>query len=405
MATVEPDNASLQRNRHSFGRDVLGPILARFSRDLILYARSTPNPADTAILFASRGGWRLELATQLFATRTGYDFGGAITGRLMISRLLAMRAYLLTSDSAVEELARYSDGKTLGFVASLLSPPETVLPSTSLLNEPVTIDGIRRLVADNSELGRLLRADLNNQHALVNAHLDELRAGRRNVLFVDTGLFGSMFRTLDDGRPDLETALIMLGRCFYRTPLPYQRSRSFGLAFQTDRFRHSAPESSVIRHWYLFETMFEPPMPSITRLDALNDSNLPDTSPMNSPAVAERDNPFFAGIRDYIEALSAADLIAIDTAADCAANRLARAILMPSATDVTVLGIGPSEASPGDDDGMNSLIAIDGASFSQKLASVRDAHWQEGQARRAFPVSARLMLPAVALARIAAGIR
>ena len=32
----------------------------------------------------------------------------------------------------------------------------------------------------------------------------------------------------------------MLGRCFYRTPYPYQQLNSFGLAFQSDRFRHTA---------------------------------------------------------------------------------------------------------------------------------------------------------------------
>jgi len=405
MATAEPIDQPLFAQRRSFGREVLGPVLARFSRDVIMWSRAAPAPQDTAVLFASRGGWRLELLADLFGQRTGYGFGPVLTGRLMISRLLAMRGFLLNSDAAVEELARYTDGKTLKFVAGLLLPPGSAVDPSPLLDAPATAATIKDLLHSDGEIAAALRAELSTQHALLSSHIDLIRAGRRHVVFVDTGLFGSMFRVVDEGRPDLKTALVMLGRCFYRTPLPYQQCSTSGLAFQCEAFRHQAPESAVIRHWYLFETMFEPPMPSITRLTPQSGGGGPDTSPMASPAIAGRENPFFCGILDYIENLGPADLLTIDAKASRAGTRLAGAILVPSSTEVSLLGIGPSEPSPGDQAGMDSLIPVDGAPFSRRLASIRAAHWQEGQMKRAFPVTASLLLPAIAAARIAAGCR
>lgn len=403
MANAEP--AALAAARLSFGREVLGPILARFSRDLVLWASATPNPADTAVLFASRGGWRLELLAKRFAERTGYGFGKVKTTRLMISRLLAMRAYLETSSAAVEELARYGAGKPMSWVAALLLPPGTSLPLSPLLNRPVSVEAIRAMLSAGDALGAALREDIARQRTLLDAHIDTIRAGRTNVIFVDTGLFGSMFRILDEAHGELSTALIMLGRCFYRTPLSYQRDRTFGLAFECDRFRVSAPESAVIRHWYLFETLFEPDMPSITRLDPTAGGDGPDTSAMASPAVAEPSNPFFSGILDYFADLGPADLLTIDAEAERAARRLAQAILAPSVADVALLGIGPSEASPGDDTGKESVITLARASLSARIASIRKAHWQEGQARLAFPALSAVVLPAVAVARMAIGTR
>lgn len=405
MANDEPAPTRVSAARFAFGRDVLGPILARVTRDLVLWARSSPNPADTAVLFASRGGWRMELIAQRFARQTGYGFGEVKTARLMISRLLAMRACLGTTDAAVEELARYAAGKPMAWVAALLLPPGTAIPPSPLLEQPVSPEAIRAMLSAGDALAAALREDVARQRTLLDAHLDTIRAGRTDVIFVDTGLFGSMFRILDEARPDLKTALVMLGRCFYRAPLPYQRERTFGLAFQCDRFRLSAPESAVIRHWYLFETLFEPDMASITRLEPSSTGTGPDTTAMKSPAVAAPSNPFFSGILDYVATLGPADLLTIDAKAEHAARRLAQAILAPSAADVATLGIGPSDASPGDETGMESVIPLAGASISQRLASIRKAHWQEGQAKLAFPALGALVLPALAMARIAAGAR
>lgn len=405
MASAELTPDALATARLRFGREILGPILARVSRDLMLWARSAPNPANTAVLFASRGGWRMELLAELFAARTGYGFGEVRTARLMISRLLAMRACLGSSQAAVEELARYAAGKPMAWVATLLLKPGSPIPPSPLLEQPVSAQAIRAMLSAGDGLSRALNEDIARQRALLDNHIDAIRAGRSDVIFVDTGLFGSMFRILDEARPDLSTALVMLSRCFYRAPLPYQRDRTFGLAFQCDRFRLSAPESAVIRHWYLFETLFEPDMPSITRLEPAIEGSGPDSGAMSHPAVAEPSNPFFAGILDCLDALTPASLLEIDRAAEHAAGRLARAILAPSAKDVAVLGIGPSEASPGDEAGMDSVIPLAGASLLDRLSSIRRAHWQEGQARLAFPALGAVVLPALALVRIAAGAR
>lgn len=386
----------LTSQKRAFGHDVLGPVFAQFCRDLIVWVRSSPAPEDTAVLFAARGGLRLFHIARTFAERTGLDFGGATTNGLMVSRIQVMRAMLLRTDAALDEFSRYCAKRTLREAVALLAAGSPALEHLKDLAGPYDRARLMQVINGDDALGKALRADISQQEHLLLEHLRTVSASRQRVLLGDTGLFGSTFHVIASAMPEWRTANLMFGRSFYRESTKSHDLRTFGVGFQSSRFSMRDPVSAVIRHWYLVESIFEPPIASVERLAARAPSW---TDPDWQTAICDRSNPHYDGILTYIEQLTPQDLSKVDIRGRTAALELARKILTPTRNDIAVLEIEAQAPSPGDTQEITALQET-GPSIKARLASIKKANWQEGQTRRAFPAASTIYLTSVALARV-----
>src|SRR5262249_49921152 len=112
----------------TFGRDVLGPVVAKFCLLIWAYAAQAAATDRAALLFCTRGGIGIRGAY----ARAGVKFGlpdGPARGTLMVSRLVAARAAVMArSAAALEELAREFRGRSFAEVAEVLGCGGYALP-------------------------------------------------------------------------------------------------------------------------------------------------------------------------------------------------------------------------------------------------------------------------------------
>ena len=375
------------------GLSVLGPIFARFARDLRLQAGAAGPEHDVALLFCARGGLRMRPAYETACTALGLGTGGR-TADLMVSRLQAAKVGLGRSPNAVDEFVRESVGRDLGSAARLVLGPRCAHlgDDPSLVSRPVDADGMMRLFERRDALGPMLGSRVAAERNAFAMHIAEASGGRSRLMLVDTGLYGGTMRILEDAFPEYAWSCSLVGRANYRgTPAPHF-ARTAGLLFEADTPTGRRPATALLRHWHLVEGLFEPDLPSATTMSCDEEGR-----PCSDLEVAgwrekvlARGMPLYDGMTDHLASLSPADLSDLDLKADRAERLLARMILRPTARDVVALDVGARSMDFGREGASLVVRPVEGR-LRSRVWSVRHSLWREGQIRRAVP------LPGIAL--------
>ncbi|GJD87734.1 hypothetical protein BHAOGJBA_1239 [Methylobacterium hispanicum] len=384
------------------GRTVLGPVIARFVRNLRLQAAAAGTSDEVALLFCARGGLRLRLAYEAGVQALGIGSGGHVAD-LMVSRLMAAKATLRRTPYATEVLLRECAGRSLAEAAELLLPPDRIdLARGGVLERtPLDRSGLRLLLEGEGALASAIRIEVASQAGAFAAHLSECAAGRRHLLLVDTGLYGGTMRLLEEGFPDAEWSCSMIGRSNHSGADAPHFPRTAGLVFEADRTVGHRPATALLRHWHLVEGLFEPALPSVTRLKRGEDGSI--AANLQVPGwrdiVAARGNALFDGVMDHLAALRPSDLTTLDAQADAAERVLARMILRPGPGDVVALATAPRSWDFGRNGASPVISPVGGLGPRGRLWSVRRSLWREGQIRLAVPCPG-LALQAFALGRM-----
>jgi hypothetical protein len=389
-------NRRAASDRETFGREVLGPLLALFCRDLLLVMEALPRRADSVALFMARGGWRLRDLTERFARRTGLRPAIPLAWFLG-SRLALARAAYRRSPHAPEELER---------CLARLTMDEAL---TALLERPVAVEAgwrpfrraaLEALMAGDSAAGRAAAEALAEQEGLLLRHLDETMGEARHGIVIDTGSYGSAVRLLAGFDPARSFGCAMLLRQNHRAVAAPHFAVTAGLLHEDAA--PASPMAEISRHWHLIEHALEPNIPSVRRYRPDPDSGRVSADaeiPDWRARVARGDDPLHAGIVRYFEdGLSPSSVGGLDAAAAAAAVRLSRIFTRPTAADVAALGVGFRAESFAAGLGEAPLVAP-GPRLSDRIGSLGRARWREGQIRLAFPLAASLALPALVMAR------
>lgn len=382
------------------GREVLGPVVARFVRDLRLQAGAAGSPEEVALLFCARGGLRLRLAYETGVRALGLGAGGHVAD-LMVSRLMAAKATLGRTPYALDVFLKECAGRTLDEAAALLLPPHltALAGDPGLRGRPVDRQGLQALLEGDGAVCAAVRAEIGSQAEAFAAHLAQASAGRRRLMLVDTGLYGGTMRLLEEGFPDAEWSCSMVGRSNHSGAEAPHFRRTAGILFEADRPVGHRPASALLRHWHLVEGLFEPALPSVRRLSRATDGTV--VSNLQIPGwqdvVAARGNALFDGVMDHLASLRPSDLLVLDAEADRAERVLARMILRPGHADVAALAIAPRSWDFGRDGASLVLRPTEGAGLRERIWSVRHSLWREGQIRLAVP------FPGLALRAFAVG--
>ena len=380
----------------TFGRDILGPIVAEFCFRLWSLASLIAEPDTTALLFCARGGLRLQLAYDHLLAASGLPAPVHSTS-FMVSRLVAARPAVLAGTAAARSTLAYEfSGRTLVGAAKAITGVDPGEDSALSRDAAYSFDGLQSLLSHPD--GGAAAAALAEQAVLFKQHLVAQLAGRRRAILVDTGLYGSTMQLLSSSERAIEFSCAMMARSNYRGDASAHFVRTFGLLLETDGYKPWDRRSVLLRYWHLIESALEPDLPSVKRFTADGDDPRSNLEVVGwRDRVEAEPGSIFAGVLSYIDALPRGPAVTIMTDAKVAWRRLHRAIVWPNDRTGIDLDVGPR----GHDFGFDDASAA--RPWNGPLAALRGhSFWREGEIARSGSV---LRLPLLAAIEGAYGIR
>lgn len=383
----------------AIGQNVLGPICADFAVRLWLYLRQFSHPEQVVVLFCARGG--LRLGSIFRTTLERLELSSPVrTEDFFVSRLVAARLALSTTGQvARQEIGREFEGRTLGTLVSALAPHAVDDPGTDVdpdADRPFTLDALDRLLDPRASHPSAVRfqARLREQNTLFSTHVDTVAAGATELILCDTGLFGSTLRLLREAMPAKHWSAAQFARSAYK---PFDRGhfdRTVGLSVERDAYAFTDPTTIALRYWHLFESLFEPGLPSVESFARPVDDAGPVLSNLQVEGWQQRlqpaaNEPLFAGITAHLAALAAKDAPALALRAESAWRTLGRLVRYPDRRTAAALNVGAREVNFGQSRTISILAPSGPGSLATRLAGIRASAWREGYCAQAFgPVAA-----------------
>jgi hypothetical protein len=326
----------------SFGREVLGPIVAEFCLRLWSVGSLMSRRSDAALLFCARGGLRMQFAFERFLAASSLPAPVPVAP-LMVSRVVAIRPALARSAEQGLSTLPPAAATTLGYEfrrATLRQVAQAVAEedpgAARRWDEPFTPEGLMALLHHPD--GARVVAALIHQADLFLCHLRETLDGREHAVLVDTGLYGTTRLLLAEGLPELRFSSALIARSFRPGP---RNARTFGLSVEGADYSPLRRRTAMLRYWHFVEWLFEPELPSVRRF---SDENGGARSNLEVDGWQSRIEPepgtAFSGVIAYLDALPArpAQRVALD--ADRAWSAFRRAIVWPTHAHALALAVG-----------------------------------------------------------------
>ncbi|PWJ55121.1 hypothetical protein SAMN06264364_10442 [Quadrisphaera granulorum] len=394
----------------SFGRDVLGPVVAEFCLRLWTLGTQLERPEDTAMLFCARGGLRMQLAHERFLASSGLPTAVSLRP-LMVSRLAAVRPVLVRTPregldhllpSAAAALAKEFAVLDLGAAVKALSgvgPEQLPAGAAAPLSQPFTPDGLAALL--RSPDGALVTEALEEQADLFVEHLRQQLDGRQHALLVDTGLYGTTRDLLAEAGLREQTSCALIARSF--RPGTAADHRTYGLSVTAHDYSLLQRRSVLLRYWHFVEWLFEPPLRSTSRFERRADGRVVADTEVDGweDLVVPAPGTPFAGVLAYLDALPPAPAEKVVLDADRAWGQLHRAVVLPTpdhgwamSVEARSHGFGREETwTQPEQRGLLEVLRSDGM-------------WREGEvARSATPLRLPVLLAVEALYGLRNGYR
>ena len=370
----------VDQSENSFGRLVMGPILAEYCVRLWLYLSAIAPERQAIALFCARGGLNLHVVFEHFLARAGLDLD--IPRRdLMVSRLIAARSSLLREkDAAAPILARDFVTATVGQAACALTQMNIQLGPE--WDAPFTPDLFWQMFNSSSESAVALKDEVRKQDELFKCHLAQNTQQAKTIVLCDTGLYGSIQRMLMSGSPDRTWECVLLARCNYTGLSAPHFRKTAGLLVERDFYAPYDRRSVILRYWNVMEVLLEPPLPTAKTFYRLPDGRVASNLEIDDwrSLLAPAGPPMLVAALEYVVDLPRSNWFShIITDADCAWRRLKRSIIFPSQADVRLLAANKTRSR---DFGTTKTVSIlndpNGKRGFGGYRQIRSALWREG---------------------------
>ena len=375
---------------YTFGRDILGPIVAQFCVLIWVYVKQAEVHDRTVILFCARGGIGIRTAFENTLVALGLPPLTTPRENFMISRLVAARAALLArSEAALEELSREFQGSSFADVADALGGRKYFL--SDAWKAPFVASELPGLLFGPS--GADVLADIRQQNALFTRHFVQTKGDANRIILCDTGLYGSTQRLLASAFPELQIETIQFARANYKGHGEEHFHKVAGLMVEQNFYSPFNVSTCVLRYWQLIESLFEPAIPSV-RLFAEEKTgrlgaNCGDIS--FSAMDPSKGNHLLRGALRYIELLPKNGGATSMRNSEIAWHRLKQAITRPRRADLRSLDVGERSVDFGRAEIRHVITPADHR-LSQ-LRSLKSQLWREGAIARDFPILKHVLLP------------
>ena len=382
-------SGDIEASKAAFGEHVIGPLVLEYALQTWMYLDEIDEPDQSVALFCSRGGLLMRLAYETVVERLDLDAKVA-TRDVMISRLVASRLVLEQNGPFVaKEIAREFRGETVSSALNTVSGEDLNLgPEWDIgLDEPA----LRRFL--ESDASTDFRAALNKQNTLFRHHLaDVTGSASHRIVLVDTGLFGTTLRLMQEAQPDVLWESVMLARSNYKGFPEDHFAQAIGLWTERNQYQFSEPRSAILRFWQLIEAVFEPELESVvafSEVDGKVVSNLEVEGWRQD--LLQNASPFFKGVMAYLQRITPETLP--QSLMDIESNwrRLKKTIVFPSADEARILAIGARSRDYGRTQAIEDGKRANFGGLWSNVSEVRTALWKSGAITRLYPVNGGLI--------------
>lgn len=369
--------------QYDFGYQVLGPVFRLFCYRLRLieqYKRQTP------VLFLSRGGIRLHYfyqqylgANKLALIAPRHDF--------YISRMAAFSVLLsLGSRYAAEEIAKEYAFQPIGSVMRFFLPQEEFISWHGGLMAagedpavPVSADYLMKLASGFRPHETSFQSHIARQHDLLVEYFGTLMGAQREAILVDTGWSGSIIKSLQDIFPDVDFTAAFFGRFNYGKPPPRWFDSITGLVMQNEHYNPLKPQSAIVFHRHLIESLCEPAWQSVQYFERRGGIVQPASGIMPERVKAPAAEEAIAGaVRDFIFSKPVTSPEHVVAEYHVAIKRLARILKYPRAQEARLFGVPPRSADFGRDMMVPVLLPV--STTGRRIDRIRQSLWHQGQA-------------------------
>ena len=389
-ANVPPDTSQTARREETpafaFGRETLGPIVVDYAIRQWLYLDEASRDGETSVMFCARGGLLMRVAYERVLERIGVNPscpGSPIRLHdVMVSRLVTARVALAKrSEIALLVINRELHDMAMADAMEILAAAPLNLPK--IWQSPVSVKAIKEFL--ESPDSQEFHYHLKKQNELFALHLRKLTGSAKRLVLVDTGLYGSTVKMLQDGFPNIRWESLQLARSNYRGFDTPHFNQITGLWVQRDSYSPLNINTCILRYWHLVEGLFEPSLNSVTSFSDVDEkpvSNL-EYSGWKDDLVA-KSSEMFRGTLDYIDAMQEQDFRRQATVADKAWKTLKRKLIYPKSADLDVLMLGERSR----DFGRTRFVStFPNLMKPGKLKQLKSALWKAGAAVQLFPAS------------------
>jgi hypothetical protein len=321
--------------------------------------------------FCARGGLVMRRYLEIVLESAGLPLD---TPRhdLMTSRVVAARAGLVRrAPSAVAAIRRAYSNVSLAQGVEALAGPGLSVPGGK---RPFRIDDLLAYLDDG--IGKEALRRLEEQDALFRKSLDAMTTDCDRIVLVDTGLYGSTLQMMREAYPDLRLEAAQIARCNHVGDVADHFRAIHGFVVERDRYSPLDARSAILRYWHFIELLFEPPLDSVTWLEARPDGSI--GSNLQAPGWEDRLHGSFSfqpHLEAYLASLGAEDVAEIPTLAEHAFHRFRRLVLFPTAEEARLLGEGQRAHDFGLSGGDEVRLL---GNATDALRELLGARWKEG---------------------------
>lgn len=378
-------------SKYQFGQQVMGPIVAEFCMRLHDHLDGYSSDKNVAILFCARGGLMIRRMLALYeqniegeTSLRGQDF--------MVSRLAASRmAFIRSPQQIAPLLAIEFEGRSNADVAKVLSGDRATL--SPRWNQPYCIDQFILLLRTSPE-GRRIHSLILNQADFLSDHLTTLCRAARNVIIVDTGVYGSIGHYLSIGFPDIRFQSCLLFHANYKGKLHLPEMDIHSLICNQNTYKPWDVRSVSRLYWPFIEAFFEPDLPSVRNYQKSDRSQLRSDLQIKEWRLRLEPDPesIQAGAYDYVKELTTKTATHVTRRSTESWKTLQRIIVFPTPHDVELLTVKPRGLDFGFDDKISLGEYTKVVSLPKKIAQINNSIWPESEIVRLFPITSSVWL-------------
>lgn len=374
----------------SSAADLLGPIVNRFLMRLDATFTACEG-TDTRVLMALRAGLRIEDLFRTWRTARGQESGG---GRVLFhaSRMMAIKAaWTSNPELALATLDVESQGgSTEALVRALLKPDLDAGRLDAADLGPIPNVPLKVFLSRDTAAARITNACMTEQAERYGRYLTRVASGATRLLLVDSGWKGTSQMLLEAAFPQFAWEGIYFGAIGRASAGTHRPGLMHGLMFDAAQIDDTVPETALIVHRHLIESLFEPGIPST---EALDDSDVDAVPDVDTLTAGERPDPWdevYRGVRAHVAARAADPAARILADHESAMDRLGAILKHPDPTLVPVFSGKARSFDLGRDGAVSSVLPAQ-TRWVHDAAElrIRQAIWQTGQAALEYEGPAR----------------
>ncbi len=365
---------------------VLGPILHRWLLALEQYVAYFDGP-DTAFLYCARAGVRIRRLFDIHCAGRGVAlserhrmlWGSRVAlCKGLFDRAPAQAAHLIARE--------YRDLPLRDAVCGLLRHAPERLAALDLSDEALDVAGraFPEWIAGDTAAAAALRDSFARSGAAFDTLFEGIAGPAARVVLIDTGWKGSAQGLLARAMPERDVHGLYLGRILTDGHDPDIADRAIGLLFEAETYDPERPETALVLHRHLVESLLEPNGPSVEEVpggphDAVAQAQIAACAGETPSRLRDA---MFLEVERYLKKHAAARPADIEAAAHAARPDLARLLVHPTRQEALALRGKDRSADFGKQLMVPVLVTAPDGRPEHADAHARIAHslWPQGQA-------------------------